>query len=61
MTWSISVGGHDDLAGDEKIKFEEDLVEKVRTLVDELKNTEGCDVTSGVVNTNTTGQVNVAS
>ena len=61
MTWTINVNGHDDLAGDEKIKFEEGLVEKVRTLVDELKNTEGCNVTSGMVTTNTTGSVNVAS
>lgn len=59
MTWTVSLNGHDDLSGDEKIAFEENLVEKVKTLAEELKTTKGCAVTSGYVSTNTTGTVDL--
>jgi hypothetical protein len=55
------MSGHDDLSGEEKEKFEKDLVEKVKSLAQELVDTEGCNVTGGQVTTNTTGAVNVLS
>ena len=61
MTWTINMSGHDDLSGEEKEKFEKDLVEKVKSLAQELVDTEGCNVTGGQVTTNTTGAVNVLS
>ncbi len=56
MTWTISMTGHDDLSGDEKVKFEEGLVEKARALAQELSSTDGCNVTTAYAATNTTGQ-----
>ena len=59
MTWTVNLSGHDDLSGDEKETFENGLVEKVKSLAQELRDTEGCNVTSASVTTNTTGSVNV--
>lgn len=59
MTWTVNLNGYDDLSGDKKIAFEEGLVEKVKALAEELKETEGCNVTSGWVSTNTTGTVDL--
>jgi hypothetical protein len=61
MTWTVQLTGHDNLEGGEKASFENGLVEKVQSLVDELKGTEGCNVTSASVSTNTTGGVNLLS
>lgn len=59
MTWTINLNGHDNLSGDEKITFEENLVEKVRDLVNDLIGIENCVVTTGFVSTNSTGTVNL--
>ena len=59
MTWTISINGHDDLAGDEKEAYENAVVEKARALADELAQAEGGRVTSGTATTNTTGSVNL--
>lgn len=59
MTWTVNLSGHDDLSGEEKIEFEEGLVEKIKVLAQNLKETEGCKVTSGYVSTNTTGTVDL--
>ena len=61
MTWTINMNGLDYLTGEEKENFEKGLVEKVKSLAKELSETEGCNVTSGQVITNTTGAVNVLS
>lgn len=61
MTWSFTVNGHDSFPDEDgKIAFEKKLVEDVKSLVDELKETAGCEVTSGEVVTNTTGAVVLA-
>jgi hypothetical protein len=57
MTWTVNLNGHDDLSGEAKEQFEKGLVETMQSLVDDLKNTEGVNVTSGQVVTNTTGSV----
>jgi len=58
MTWTISLAGHDDMSGDQKESFENYLVEEIKSLTQKLVNTEGCNVTSANVTTNTTGTVN---
>lgn len=59
MTWTINLNGHDDLRGEAKVEFEKGLVGKVDDLVRELRETEGCVVTTVMVMTNTTGAVNM--
>lgn len=59
MTWTISINGHDDLSGEEKIAFENEIVEKARSLAMNLKDMQGGQVTSASCNTNTTGSVNL--
>ncbi len=59
MTWTINMSGHDDLSGDEKVAYEEGLVEKARALADELATATGGRVTSAVAVTNTTGSVDL--
>lgn len=59
MTWTINLTGHDDLAGDQKVAYEEGIVEKVRALAAALGETDGGRVTSATVTTNTTGTVNL--
>jgi hypothetical protein len=58
MTWTINITGHDDLAGDEKIAYEEELVAKARELV-QFASKEGGRVSSAMCTTNTTGSVNL--
>jgi len=58
MTFSVNINGHDDLSGEAKETFEKGLVEKVKSLTQELSNTDGCNVTGSTVITNTTGAVN---
>lgn len=59
MTWTISLGGYDDLPEEAKKEFEETLVENMRNFVLGLKSEEGVNVTVANVTTNTTGSVNV--
>jgi hypothetical protein len=59
MTWTVNLNGHDDLTGDEKVAFEEGLVEKTRELVETLKAQDGSKVSIATVTTNTTGSVNL--
>jgi hypothetical protein len=59
MTWTININGHDDLTGDEKVDYEEALVEKARSVVRELAAAEGSRVSSASATTNTTGTVNL--
>lgn len=57
MTWTVNINGHDDLAGDEKIAYEEAVVAKARALAAELAEVAGGHVTVATAYTNTTGQV----
>lgn len=59
LTFTVNISGHDDLQGDAKAAFENDLVEQVNDLVAEIKSGEGVNVTSAQVTTNTTGTVDV--
>ncbi len=64
MTWTININGHDDLTGDEKVAYEEAIVEKARVFAAELvADAEARDgaghVTNATATTNTTGSVNV--
>lgn len=59
MTWNININGHDDLTGDEKVAYEEAVVEKAKALAAELAAASGGHVTSAAANTNTTGSVNL--
>lgn len=59
MTWTVMINGHDDLTGDEKVTYEEAIVEKTRTFAAELAEAEGGHVSSAQATTNTTGTVNV--
>jgi hypothetical protein len=59
MTWTVNMHGHDDLSGDEKVAFEEGLVQKTRELVETLKEQDGSVVSNAQVSTNTTGSVNL--
>jgi hypothetical protein len=59
MTWTVNLNGHDDLSGDEKVAFEEGLVQKTRELVETLQEQDGSIVTIASVSTNTTGSVNL--
>lgn len=59
MTWSISLTGHDDLSGDEKVAYEEAVVEKARALAAELSEAKGGHISSATATTNTTGSVNL--
>lgn len=59
MTWSITVNGHDDLAGEEKAALENFIVKTAKILTDALKDEDGCNVTSANATTNTTGTVNL--
>lgn len=59
MTWTVNLSGHDDLTGDEKIAYEEAVVEKARALAAEIAGWEGGHVTTATATTNTTGSVNV--
>lgn len=59
MTFTINILGHDDLSGVAKEVYENEVVEKARALVDELKS-DG-NVTTATVVTNTTGSVNLLS
>jgi hypothetical protein len=61
VTWTINIGGHDDLTGDEKIAYEEDVVAKAKALAQELAGKEGGHVSSASATTNTTGSVNLLS
>lgn len=60
MTWTININGHDDLTGDEKEAYEQDVVAKAKALVQELAAKEGGHVTSASATTNTTGAVNLS-
>ena len=64
MTWTININGHDDLAGDEKVAYENAIVEKARAFAAELvadaeSRDGGGHVTIASVTTNTTGSVNL--
>lgn len=63
MTWTINISGTDDLTGDEKIAYETELVETVKTtlapLVAELAAKEGGRLIGAKVYTNTSGEVNL--
>lgn len=59
MTWNINISGHDDLTGDEKVAYEEAVVEKARALVADLAEADGGHVSSATASTNTTGAVNL--
>lgn len=59
MTWTVNLSGHDDLSADAKEEFERGLVSDIRDLVSELTSSEGVNVTSAQVTTNTTGTVDV--
>jgi hypothetical protein len=59
MTWTVNLNGHDNLSGDEKVAFEEGLVQKTRELVETLKEQDGAIVSIATVTTNTTGSVNL--
>lgn len=59
MTWSININGHDDLTGDEKVAYEEAVVEKAKALVAELAAAAGGHITTATSNTNSTGSVNL--
>ena len=61
MTWTVNISGHDDLTGDEKVAYEEAIVEKARALAAELGEAEGGHVTSATATTNTTGSVDLRS
>lgn len=61
MTWTINIMGHDDLAGDAKVAYEEAVVAKARALAAELAAIDGISghVATAMVVTNTTGSVNL--
>lgn len=59
MTWTIQITGHDDLSGDEKVAYENEVVEAARNLATSLKEKEGGHVSSAMCTTNTTGSVNL--
>jgi hypothetical protein len=59
MTWTVNLNGHDNLSGDEKVAFEEGLVQKTRDLIETLKQQDGSVVSIATVMTNTTGSVNL--
>lgn len=59
MTWTINIGGHDDLTGDEKEAYEQAVVEKARALAQELSSATGGQVSNATATTNTTGSVNL--
>lgn len=59
MTWTININGHDDLTGDAKEAYENEVVEKARALVEELGQKEGGRISSASATTNTTGSVNL--
>lgn len=59
MTWTIDIMGHDDLSGDEKVAYEEAVVERAKALAAELVAAEGGHVINAVCVTNTTGSVNL--
>lgn len=58
MTWTVQIGGHDDLEAELKEAFENGLVSKVAQLVEDIK-TEGVTVSNANVTTNTTGPVDI--
>lgn len=59
MTFVISVTGHDDLNGEEKVALENIIVGEVKSLVHSLSAQNGIRITTATVNTNTTGVVNI--
>jgi len=59
MTYTINITGHDDLAGDEKIAYENAVVEKAKALAAELSAATGGHVSTAMAVTNTTGSVNL--
>lgn len=59
MTWTINITGHDDLTGDEKVAYENEVVEAARNLAASLKEKEGGHVSMASCTTNTTGSVNL--
>lgn len=59
MTWTINIYGHDDLTGDEKVAYEEAVVEKAKALAAELVEAAGGHVSGATAVTNTTGSVNL--
>lgn len=64
MTWTINIGGHDDLTGDEKVAYEEAIVQKAKAFAAELvADAEARDgaghVSTAAATTNTTGSVNL--
>jgi hypothetical protein len=61
MTWTINVTGHDDLTGDEKAAYEQDVVDKAKALVAELAAKDGGHVSAAQATTNTTGSVNLSA
>lgn len=58
MTWTVQIGGHDDLEAELKEAFENGLVSKVAQLVEDIK-TEGVTISNANVTTNTTGPVDI--
>jgi len=59
VTWNINISGHDDLTGDEKVAYEESIVEEARALVAEIAEATGGHVTVESATTNTTGSVSL--
>lgn len=59
MTWTVLINGHDDLTGDEKVAYENEVVDAARALAQTLKGKTGGHVTSASCSTNTTGSVNL--
>jgi hypothetical protein len=59
MTWTVNINGHDNLSGDEKVAYENAMIEKARALAEELAAAEGGVVSTASATTNTTGSVNL--
>lgn len=59
MTWLISISGHDELTGEEKIAFENEVVAKARGLATNLRDMQGGRIAVATCTTNTTGPVNL--
>lgn len=59
MTWTINMGGHDELGGEEKVAAENDILEKAKALAQELEEMAGNRVSHATIVTNTHGSVNL--
>lgn len=60
MTWTIHINGHDNLEGDEKVEYENTVVEMAKSLVEELSKLDGGMMSTATATTNTTGQVDLS-